>query len=131
MERTSQIKAQLVGPNALVVILALLGNHYAKKYQVEISTDTIMLAAAAIVAWWTTRHVNKTAALIDTLANTPGVVSVKEGKALASIALEAQSKGFADKIDQQTVALAKEVAAVREFDPEATVQEVVERTQNR
>lgn len=130
MEKKNQIKAQPVGPNALVVILALPGMHFARKYQVEISTDTIMLGAAAIVAWWTSRHVNKTAALIDVLANS-GPMTVKEGRALATVATEVQAKGLAGPITDQTVALAKEVAAVRELVPQATVQDVLERTQNR
>lgn len=130
METPSKIKAKLVGPNALVVVLALLGMHFAKKYQIEIGTDTIMLLAGAAVTAWTSSHVNKTAALIDVLANS-GPMTVKEGKALTAIATEVQSTAFPGKIDEQTVALAKDVAAAREFSPQVTVQEVLERTQNR
>lgn len=130
MDKTTSITLQSAGPTALIAILAQIADRIAQKYHIVIAPETMVAAIVCVSFWWTHRHTLKTAALIDVLANS-GPMSVKEGKALAVVATEVQAKGLAGPITDATVALAKEVATAREFSPQVTVQEVLERTQNR
>lgn len=130
MDKTTSITLQSAGPTALIAILAQVADRIAQKYHIVIAPEMMIAGIVFVSAWWTHRHTKKTGALIDVLANS-GPMTVKEGKALATVATEVQSEAFPGKIDGQTIALAKDVAAAREFSPQVSVQEVLERTQNR
>jgi hypothetical protein len=131
MDKTTSITLQTAGPTVLIGVLAQIAVKVAERYHIIIAPETMIALIIGISFWWTHRHTKKTAALIDVLANSDEKMTVDAGKALAKIATEVQSNGLAGPIDDQTVALAKDVAKAREFNPQTTVQDVIERTQNR
>lgn len=134
MEKSTQIKAQLIGQPAAVIVLALLISHYAKRYNIEISSDAILVVAGGLFAWWTNRHVNKTSIKLDTrnaLIKFLSGMDDDQIKELTKATAEAQKEGLAGPMTGQTVALAQDVVAARMMNPSATVQDVLERSQIR
>ena len=129
MDKPTQIKAQLVGQNALIVLIALVATHFARKYEIEVSTDTIMLAAAAVGAWWTNRHVNKTSARLDVGTVLSGL-TFPEVKAIADRAevIKADPNNPANTTKDAIIATMQQVAAVQQRIPDASIVEALNAT---